>query len=59
MEPGKSLDILDFDKGAKVSGTKFYFLKNEGAFLEMALCRYALDILKDKGFTVTITPDIA
>lgn len=59
IELGKSLDILDFDTGARVSGTKFYFLKNEGAFLEMALCRYAMEMLRDKGFTVTITPDIA
>ena len=59
VELGRDLDILDFDAGAKVSGAKFYFLKNEGAFLEMALCRYAMDIIKDRGFTVTITPDIA
>ncbi|MBN1647129.1 MAG: serine--tRNA ligase [Spirochaetales bacterium] len=59
VELGKILDILDFDTGAKVSGPKFYFLKNEGVFLEMALCRYAMDILQKKGFICTITPDIA
>ena len=56
---GNSLDIIDFDAGTKVSGTKFYYLKNEGVFLELGLVRYALDILQKKGFTPFITPDIA
>jgi seryl-tRNA synthetase len=56
---GAELDIIDFDTATKVSGAKFYYLKNEGVFLELALVRYALDILKKKGFTPFITPDIA
>jgi seryl-tRNA synthetase len=56
---GQDLDIIDFDSGTKVSGTKFYYLKNEGVFLELGLIRYALDILQKKGFTPFITPDIA
>jgi len=56
---GTDLDIIDFDAGTKVSGTKFYYLKNEGVFLELGLVRYALDILQKKGFTPFITPDIA
>jgi len=56
---GSDLDIVDFDAGTKVSGTKFYYLKNEGVFLELALVRYALDILQKKGFTPFITPDVA
>ncbi|MDR0670265.1 MAG: serine--tRNA ligase [Treponema sp.] len=56
---GQELDIIDFDAGAKVSGTKFYYLKNEGVFLELGLVRYALDILAGKGFTPFITPDVA
>jgi seryl-tRNA synthetase len=56
---GQDLDIIDFDSGAKVSGTKFYYLKNEGVFLELGLVRYALDILARRGFTPFITPDIA
>jgi len=56
---GQDLDIIDFDNGTKVSGTKFYYLKNEGVFLELGLVRYALDILQKKGFTPFITPDIA
>jgi len=56
---GSLLDILDFDAGTKVSGTKFYFLKNEGVILEMALMRFALDRLMAKGFTPFATPDLA
>jgi len=56
---GQDLDIIDFDAGTKVSGTKFYYLKNEGVYLELGLIRYALDILQKKGFTPFITPDIA
>lgn len=59
VELGAELDILDFETATKVTGPKFYYLKNEGAFLEMALVRYAMDILAGKDFTVTITPDIA
>jgi len=56
---GQDLDIIDFDSGTKVSGVKFYYLKNEGVFLELGLVRYALDILQKKGFTPFITPDVA
>jgi seryl-tRNA synthetase len=59
VQLGQDLDIIDFDAGTKVSGTKFYYLKNEGVFLELGLVRYALDILVRKGFTPFITPDIA
>jgi len=56
---GTDLDIVDFDTATKVSGTKFYFLRNEGVFLELALTRFALDLLQQRGFTPMITPDIA
>lgn len=59
VQLGEKLDIIDFEAGTKVSGTKFYFLKNEGVFLEMALVRYAMDLLVKKGFTPFITPDVA
>ncbi|HQO65971.1 MAG TPA: serine--tRNA ligase, partial [Spirochaetales bacterium] len=59
VQLGQDLDIIDFDAGTKVSGTKFYYLKNEGVFLELGLVRYALDILARKGFTPFITPDVA
>ncbi|MDR2182262.1 MAG: serine--tRNA ligase [Treponema sp.] len=56
---GQDLDIIDFDAGTKVSGVKFYYLKNEGVFLELGLVRYALDLLVKKGFVPFITPDVA
>ncbi|MDR2522050.1 MAG: serine--tRNA ligase [Spirochaetaceae bacterium] len=56
---GQELDIIDFDTATKVSGAKFYYLKNEGVFLELGLIRYALDILARHGFSPLITPDIA
>ncbi|MDR2716751.1 MAG: serine--tRNA ligase [Treponema sp.] len=59
VQLGQDLDIIDFDSATKVSGVKFYYLKNEGVFLELGLIRYALDILHKKGFTPFITPDVA
>jgi seryl-tRNA synthetase len=59
VQLGQNLNIIDFDSATKVSGVKFYYLKNEGVFLELGLIRYALDILHKKGFTPFITPDVA
>ncbi|HRS66931.1 MAG TPA: serine--tRNA ligase, partial [Spirochaetia bacterium] len=56
---GSELDIIDFDTAARVTGAKFYYLKNEGVILELALVRYALDKLIAKGFVPFITPDLA
>jgi seryl-tRNA synthetase len=59
LQLGQSLDILDFETAARVTGQKFYYLKNEGALLELALVRYAMDTLKEEGFTLMSTPDLA
>jgi seryl-tRNA synthetase len=56
---GEELDLIDFDRGTKVSGPKFYYLKNEAVFLEQALIMYALNTLRKHDFTPFITPDIA
>lgn len=56
---GQSLDILDFEAGSEVTGSGFYYLKNEGVILELALVRYALDMLMNKGYIPMITPDLA
>ena len=56
---GASLDLFDFEGGAKVAGQKFYFLKNEAVLLELALQRYALEIVLAEGFTPYVTPDLA
>lgn len=54
-----ALDLIDFERGAKVAGAKFYFLKNEAVFLEQALINYALDICLKDNFTPFTTPDLA
>lgn len=59
VQLGQDLDIIDFDTATRVSGTKFYYLKNEAVILELALVRYVLDILMKKGFTLFTTPDVA
>lgn len=52
-------DLIDFEGGARVAGSGFYFLKNEAVFLEMALIQYAITKLRDLGYTVLSTPDLA
>lgn len=59
VELGEKLGLMDFEAGAKVTGHGFYFLKNEAVLLELALQRYALEVLMDEGFTPTMTPDLA
>lgn len=59
LELGKQLDIIDFETGSKVAGSGFYFLKNDGVLLELALVRYTLDFLAKNGFTLWLTPDLA
>ncbi len=46
----------DFERAAKISGAGFYFLKGSLVFLDLALQRYALDLLEQKGFTPVIPP---
>lgn len=59
VELGEALGIIDFDAGAKTTGSKFYFLRGDAVLLELGLVRYALDILMEKGYEPTITPDLA
>jgi len=59
VQLGEALGLIDFDRGTKVSGPKFYYLKNEAVFLEQALIMYALNILRKHNFTTFITPDVA
>lgn len=55
---GTDLDILDMERGSKVSGFRGYFLKNEGAILHVALLFYVLQKLTKKGYTPFIAPSI-
>ncbi|MCA0228101.1 serine--tRNA ligase [Patescibacteria group bacterium] len=49
-------DWLDFERGAKVAGSKFYFLKGDLALLENAITQFALDFITKKGFTYLTVP---
>jgi seryl-tRNA synthetase len=59
VELGDSLGIIDFEAGTKVAGSKFYFLRGDAVLLELGLVRYAMDILVERGYQPTITPDLA
>ena len=59
VELGEALGIIDFDAGAKTTGSKFYFLRGDAVLLELGLVRYALDIITEYGYLPTITPDLA
>ena len=59
VQIGEKLDLIDFETGTKVSGPKFYYLKNEAVLLQMALENYAMNIVMKHGFTPMITPDVA
>lgn len=58
VELGELLDIIDIERAAKVSGARFYYLKNEGALLEMALVRFAMEKLLQRGFKPIVPPTI-
>lgn len=53
-----SRDWVDFERGAKVAGAKFYYLKNELALLENALLQYGLSKVMEHGFTYMTVPDL-
>jgi seryl-tRNA synthetase len=53
---GESLDIIDTERGAKVSGSRFGYLKGKGALLELSLVRWAMDNLVEAGHTPMIPP---
>jgi seryl-tRNA synthetase len=56
---GEKLGLVDFEAGARTTGHGFYFLKNDAVLLDLALQRYALEVLIGEGFTLTTTPDLA
>ena len=59
VELAAGLDLIDFEAGARVAGSGFYFLKNDAVLLEMALVQFALTKLRGEGFTLFTTPDLA
>jgi seryl-tRNA synthetase len=55
---GRALDLLDLEAGAVTTGSSWYYLRNEGALLELALTNYALSIALKHGFKFVTTPDV-
>lgn len=60
VQLGEALDIVDFSAGAGIAGSRFAVLKNDGVFLEMALVRWCVDVLRERfGFDIFSPPDVA
>ncbi|HNI61081.1 MAG TPA: serine--tRNA ligase, partial [Pseudomonadota bacterium] len=55
-EIGESLGIIDFERGVKISGSRFYILKGAGAALQRALITWMLDVHIDQGYTEVYPP---
>ncbi|SCC48227.1 seryl-tRNA synthetase [Arthrobacter sp. NIO-1057] len=58
LQIAEKLDAIDMERGAKVSGSRFYFLKGIGARLEIAMMNMALDVAMERGFIPMITPTL-
>ena len=58
IELGRMLGAIDLERGAKVSGSRFYFLTGIGAQLEFALVNLAMDQAREAGFTQVIAPSL-
>jgi len=56
IELAERLDLVDIPRAVKFAGSRSYFLKNEGVLLEMAICRFVIDMLVSKGFTPMTVP---
>jgi seryl-tRNA synthetase len=56
VELGETLGLIDLERGAKVSGARFYFLTGAGAFLQLGLIQLATRLAADNGFTLMIPP---
>jgi seryl-tRNA synthetase len=56
LDLGIALDMIDMERGAKVSGSRFAYLKGDLVLLQFALVRYGLDIIGAKGFRPVIPP---
>jgi len=59
LELGQLHDLFDFEGGARVAGSGFYFLRNAAVRLDLALQQFAVSFLSDRGFTPVATPDLA
>ncbi len=58
IQISENLDIIDVKRAAKTSGSRFGFLKKEGALLEIGLIQFAIELLSKKGFEIIIPPTL-
>ena len=58
LEIGEALGAIDTERGAKVSGSRFYFLTGVGALLQLGLLQMAIQQAVEHGFTPSITPSL-
>jgi seryl-tRNA synthetase len=56
LELGEALGLIDMERGAKVSGSRFYFLTGRGALLQLGLLQLAIRLTADNGFIPVIPP---
>ncbi len=56
---GTALDIIDIPRGVKIGGSRSYFLKGDGARLELAILQFTIDLLTKRGFTLFTPPLMA
>jgi seryl-tRNA synthetase len=56
VELGEALGIFDSDRAVKTSGSRFVYLTGAGVLLELALVRFAVDFLVERGFKPVVTP---
>ncbi|MDF3341063.1 serine--tRNA ligase [Mycolicibacterium septicum] len=56
LELGETLGLIDMERGAKVSGSRFYFLTGAGALLQLGLLQLATQVAVRNGFTLMIPP---
>jgi len=59
VELGKKNDLIDFERGAEVAGSGFYYLKNDAAMFELDMVNFGMKFCVENGFTPMLTPDMA
>ena len=58
LDLGEALGIIDMERGVKVSGSRFYFLKGAGALLEMGLMQLGMKVAMEQGFVPLVPPTL-
>jgi seryl-tRNA synthetase len=59
LKLGEKYDLFDFNSATKITGSKFVFLKNQAAILELALVNWTIANVMKRGYTFMTSPDIS